>query len=86
MLGTIEFWVGALLGLFIGLLVATILLRYTAKKLKKVMDERTVGELVVDTSDPDGPYLFLELHTTIDRVMKLDEVILGVDTSGLRSQ
>ena len=86
MLGTIDFWVGALSGLFVGLLVATILLMYVAKKLKNVKDERTVGKLVVDTSDPDGPYLFLELYTTVDRVMKLDEVILGVDASGLRSQ
>ena len=37
-----------------------------------------VGNLRVDTSDPDGPYLFLELTKELDSVIKKDFVTLKV--------
>lgn len=39
-----------------------------------------IGKLHVETSDPDGPLLFVELHRTIDFVKTRDIVILEVDT------
>ena len=27
-----------------------------------VLCHKSIGSLIIDTSDPDGPYLFLELH------------------------
>lgn len=39
-----------------------------------------IGKLHVETSDPDGPFLFVELHRTIDFVKTRDIVILEVDT------
>ena len=39
---------------------------------------KRVGSLRVDTSDPDGPYLFLELTKDLSSVTKSDSVILKV--------
>lgn len=39
-----------------------------------------IGKLHVETSDPDGPLLFVELHRTIDFVKTRDIVVLKVDT------
>lgn len=39
---------------------------------------KSVGELVVDRSDEDGPFLFLELYESLSRVEEKNEVILTV--------
>lgn len=39
-----------------------------------------IGKLHVETSDPDGPLLFVELHRAIDFVKTRDIVVLEVDT------
>lgn len=39
-----------------------------------------IGKLHVETSDPDGPLLFVELHRSIDFVKTRDIVILEIDT------
>lgn len=44
------------------------------------------GTLKIDSSDPDGPYLFLELDRTVDYVKSKDCVILRVDASNYLSQ
>lgn len=48
--------------------------------------ESLVGTLRVDTSDPDGPYLFLELHTPISEVMRHKQVTMDVSTESYISQ
>lgn len=48
--------------------------------------QNPVGTLRVDTSDPDGPYLFLELHTPVSEVMKQKQVTLDVSTESYISQ
>lgn len=45
-----------------------------------------VGVLRIETSDPDGPYMFLELHTSISELMKREDVRLHVDTKGYISR
>ena len=45
-----------------------------------------IGTLRVDTSDPDGPYLFLELNTPVSEVMKQKQVALDVNTQSYISQ
>lgn len=62
------------LGLALGLILAFIFVRYRRRK------EQPVGVLRVETSDPDGPYLFLEIHTGIDDVMRRKQVMLEVST------
>lgn len=49
-------------------------------------NQEPVGTLRIDTSDPDGPYLFLELHTPIDEVMKQQIVTLDVNLENYISQ
>ena len=51
------------------------------------MKPKSSGTLVVDTSDPDdGPYLFLELSTRPETIMKLPYATFKVDTSNYISQ
>lgn len=45
-----------------------------------------VGTLRIDTSDPDGPYLFLELHTGVGEVMQHKQVTMNVSTENYISQ
>lgn len=48
--------------------------------------ENSVGTLRIDTSDPDGPYLFLELHIPVNEVVKQKQVTLDVNTQSYISQ
>lgn len=41
------------------------------------------GTVLVETSDPDGPYLFLDLSVPIDELGSQKEVIFTVDTNGV---
>ena len=43
-------------GLFVGWMIAAIILRH----------KKAIGSLRVETSDPDGPYLFLELNDQLE--------------------
>ena len=56
-----------LAGVIIGSVVTTIMFK-----------SKQVGNLRVDTSDPDGPYLFLELTKDLDSVVKRKSVTLKV--------
>lgn len=72
--GVISGAVAGILGFWIGYLIYH----------KKPQDP--IGTLRVDTSDPDGPYLFLELHTPVSEVMKQKQVTLDVNTQSYISQ
>ena len=41
---------------------------------------KPVGTLKVNDSDPEGPYLFLELSTQPENIMREDTVTLKVDS------
>lgn len=43
-------------------------------------ENNRIGKLHVETSDPDGPLLFVELYRSIDFVKTKDFVVLEVDT------
>lgn len=45
-----------------------------------------VGILKIEMSDPDGPYMFLELHTPISELIKHESIRLRVDTKGYISR
>lgn len=45
-----------------------------------------VGTLKVETSDPDGPYLFLELKKDVSNIYTKKYVTFKVDTGGYLSQ
>lgn len=44
------------------------------------------GTLVIDTSDPDGPYMFLEATRSVSEIMECEEVILGVSVRKMLPQ
>lgn len=48
--------------------------------------DNPVGSLHVETSDPDGPYIFLELNRGVGDVMQKDKVVLDVITKSYISQ
>lgn len=41
--------------------------------------QKTSGTLIIDRSDPDGPYVFLELSTDIVDVSKRKKVVLEIN-------
>ena len=68
-----------LLGIIIGIIIGVIMTR------KKHTNE-PIGTLRIDSSDPDGPYLFLELSSNVDFVKNKRYVTLKVDTKSYITQ
>ena len=62
----IVFW--CLIGILIGIAVD-----------RKILREKPVGSLRVDRSDPEGPYLFLELEQDVDSVSKKNIITLKIN-------
>lgn len=62
-----------ILGVFVGFVIGVIpLIIVTIHK------DKPVGDLVVDGSDRDGPFLFLELNVPLNRVEDKEKVELRV--------
>ena len=52
----------------------------------KKYSKKPIGTLKIDSSDPDGPYLFLELETDPSVIKKEKHILLKVDTKSYISQ
>ena len=65
------FAVGSLIGSLIGTIITII---YRSNKTKPK------GTLRIDITDPDGPYLFLNLYSNPSELMDLDYVTFNVQT------
>ncbi len=63
----------------IGVIVGSIVTRIIIKPLD-------IGTLRIDTSDPDGPFMFLELSKDVDTVSSKKYVILKVNLKSYISQ
>ena len=63
----------------IGIVVGSIITRIVTKPLD-------IGTLRIDTSDPDGPFMFLELSKDVDTVASKKYVILKVNLKNYISQ
>ena len=63
----------------IGIVVGSIITRMVTKPLD-------FGTLRIDTSDPDGPFMFLELSKDVDTVASKKYVILKVNLKSYISQ
>lgn len=76
-----EYLIVALGGLLIGLLTGYSLSKFSNRP-------RTVGSLRVDDSDPDGPYLFLQLHSEneIGVIMHSEYVTMKVERKNFVTQ
>lgn len=70
-----EFAVVFALGVLFGLIIASFLNR-----------SNSVGDLRIDTSDPDGPYLFLELSKGVGDIYRKKYVTLRINTKNYLSQ
>ena len=57
----------AVVGIMIGFIVSSI-----------IRQKRPVGFLRIDKSDPDGPYLFLELKKSVNEIVTQRTVLLEV--------
>ena len=62
-----------ILGVFVGFVIGII-----PWLLSTIHKDRPVGDLVVDRSDEDGPFLFLELNVPLNRVEDKEKVELKV--------
>ena len=56
------------------------------RRARTVIEEMNVGILRIDTSDPDGPYMFLELEVGVEEVMSKKHVSLEVSTENYISR
>ena len=65
--------------LAIGIVVGSIITRIIIRLLD-------IGTLRIDTSDPDGPFMFLELSKDVDTVASKKYVILKVNLKSYISQ
>ena len=65
--------------LAIGIVVGSIITRIINRPLD-------IGTLRIDTSDPDGPFMFLELSKDVDSVTSKKYVILKVNLKSYISQ
>ena len=63
-------------------LVAFIILIVTEIRSNKEVE----GKIRVETSDPDGPYLFLELYTPVSHILSKKTVLLEIDAESIMSQ
>lgn len=64
--------VGLLVGLIIGMIIGIII-------VISILNRKSVGDLRIDDSDPDGVYLFLELNCSTAAVAKRRYVLLRVN-------
>lgn len=70
------FMVGFVTGLIVGIIGIAFIFR-----------QEPVGTLRIDSSDPDGPYPFLELPPNgLEEILNKDQVVLKVSTKSYISQ
>lgn len=68
------------------LLIAIALIGTTVFLYIKNRQMKPLGRLHVETSDPDGPFMFLELYTDVAEVSRKKNVVLEVDMKNYISQ
>jgi hypothetical protein len=65
-------------------LTMTLALMMASKRIDNNLNQKSIGTIKMDTSDPDSPpYLFMELeHDGMERLQQSEYVIMKVDLSG----
>lgn len=56
------------------------------RRARTMIEKMNVGTLRIDTSDPDGPYMFLELEVGVEEVISKKHVSLEVSTENYISR
>ena len=72
-------WIALVVGILIGIIFNQIL-------IKTVFKPKPCGSLRIDQSDPDGPYIFLELNRGIKELYDKNEVVLRLNFDDYISQ
>ena len=67
-------------------LISGILAATLTGVIKALRRRKPVGVLLIDTSDPDGPYMFLELSEDVSTILKAKRVTFEVDAREYISQ
>lgn len=75
-------WMLMVVGL-VGLGIGIIIGRYISKSTYQT---KPIGTLRIDTSDSDGPYLFLELDKNVGDIYSEEYVCFRVNTENYLSQ
>lgn len=70
-----------IIGMIIGVLFCLVIYVFCIERLMRHRNQ-PMGALKIDTSDPDGPYLFLELNNELDEVVRHKVITLVVDLNG----
>ena len=65
-------------------LIAGIL--WTSFALRKPDIRETYGTILIETSDPDGPFLFLDLDKSVEEIAMHETVAFKVDTNGVTNR
>lgn len=52
----------------------------TERRFAKQCEDKIVGSLKIDVSDPDGPYIFAEFNTPVETIFSNKYVILKIDS------
>lgn len=73
-----------IIGMIIGILFSVSIFVLFDKKIKQKNDD-LVGALRIDTSDSDGPYIFLELHKEMQDIINKKVIKLAVDLKDICS-
>lgn len=78
-----DFWFSFIIGIIVAL-CSWFLGYYTGKiDTTRKLSSTECGTVLIETSDPDGPYLFLDLSVPVDEIGKQDKVTFKVDTNGV---
>lgn len=80
-IGMVTLVVGGVFGWGLGYFIGRML-----ERSNQVKAMWSVGTLHIETTDPDGPYLFLELSTDVSNIIDTKQVMLDVDTKSYISQ
>lgn len=55
----------------------------TEHRFAKQCENKLVGSLKIDTTDPDGPYIFAEFSKPVDTIFLNKYVILKIDANSI---
>ena len=68
-----EYFACVVIGIILGIAIVTIHSKLHTK------EQKPKGAIMVNTSDPDGPYLFLKSYVDIDTLLANKHVVLEID-------
>ena len=78
-----EVLIGVIIFLAVYGASATLAFFKERNNLKRLLQSNTEGKIIIDHSDPDGPYVFLQLDAGISELSRRKLLYLEVDNQGL---